>query len=97
MGARSGKAHLVRTGWRRHAERALARLLGRRVLCAACGRPLFKGLPVVWRGRILLIGLLVHQPLVRVRFQRNDTLELIHAELDLCRTDERPWARPVDV
>jgi hypothetical protein len=81
----------VRLRW--HAERALARVVGRRVRCAACGRPLFKARPLVWRGRLVLIGLRVQEPLVRVRWGERDRLEFLHAELDACPTEERPWAR----
>jgi hypothetical protein len=81
--------------WR--ADRALARLLGRRVRCAACGRPLFKALPVVWRGKLVLIGLRAQEPLVRVRFAERDRLEFLHGELGHCQTEDRPWAQPADV
>jgi hypothetical protein len=75
----------------------VARALGRRVRCAACGRPLFVALPVIWRGKLVLVGLRVQEPLVRVRFHERDSLEFFHGELDLCPTDERPWARRADV
>jgi hypothetical protein len=92
----SGKDPLrERLKWR--AERALARALGRRIRCAECGGPLFVALPVVWRGRLVMIGLRVQEPLVRVRFSERDTLEFCHGELDLCPTAERPWARRADV
>ena len=92
-----GEGHTLRTrlGWR--AERAVARVFGRRVRCAECGRPLFKALPVVWRGELVLLGLRVQEPLVRVRFSQPDRLEFLHGELDLCRTEERPWARAAGV
>jgi hypothetical protein len=93
----SGRGHPLRTRLSWRAERALARAFGRRVRCAACGRPLFKALPVVWRGKLVLIGLRVQEPLVRVRFHDRDRLEFLHGELDLCKTDERPWARAADV
>jgi hypothetical protein len=93
----SDKAEPLGARLRWHAEVAVARVLGRRVRCAACGRPLFKVVPVVWRGRLVLIGLRVQEPLVRVRFGERDTLEFLHGELDSCPTEERPWAREADV
>jgi hypothetical protein len=84
-----------RLRWR--GERALARVLGRTIRCADCGRPLFKALPVVWRGKLVLIGLRVQEPLVRVRFNERDSLEFLHGELGLCPTEERPWARPAGI
>jgi hypothetical protein len=82
-----------RLWWR--AERILVRVFGRRIVCAACGRPLFVGIPIVWRGKLLMIGLRINDPLVSVRFERKDTLEFRHGELDACPTEERPWVRPV--
>jgi hypothetical protein len=73
------------------------RVFGRTVRCAECGEPLFVARPFVWRGRVVLLGLRVQEPLVRVRFQERDSLEFVHGELDLCRTEERPWARTADV
>jgi hypothetical protein len=93
----NGKGHPLRTRFRWRAERALARAFGRHVRCAACGRPLFKALPVVWRGKLVLIGLGVQEPLVRVRFYDRDRLEFLHGELHLCETHERPWARATGV
>jgi hypothetical protein len=93
----TGEGHPLATRLRWRGERLIARLFGRRVRCAACGRPLFKALPVVWRGRLVLIGLRVQEPLVRVRFGERDSLEFLHGELGLCRTDERPWARTPDI
>jgi hypothetical protein len=93
----TGKGHPLPTRLRWRAERLVARLFGRRVRCAACGQPLFKALPVVWRGRLVLIGLRVQEPLVRVRFGERDSLEFLHGELGLCRTDQRPWARTPDI
>jgi hypothetical protein len=93
----SGEAHSLRTRLRWRGERALARVLGRTIRCAACGRPLFKALPLVWRGKLVLIGLRVQEPLVRVRFHERDSLEFLHGELGLCQVEERQWARPVDI
>jgi hypothetical protein len=84
-----------RLRWR--AERAAARMLGRHMRCAACGEPVAKVLPVVWRGRLVLLGLRVQEPLVRVRFGERDKLELLHGELHTCPTEDRPWARSPDI
>ena len=76
---------------RNGARRALLAALGRRLRCAECGRELFVALPVVWRGRLKLIG--ARESTVRVAFATKDTLELRHAELDSCPSPERPWVR----
>jgi hypothetical protein len=81
----------TRLGW--HAERAVARVLGRKFLCAECGRPLFVALPVTWRGKLVLIGLRDQNRQVHVRFHRRDALEFRHVELDACPSPERPWVR----
>jgi hypothetical protein len=81
----------VRRRLRDTARRALLAALGRRLRCAECGRELFVGLPVVWRGRVKLIG--ARESTVRVAFSTKDTLELRHAELDACPSAERPWVR----
>ena len=47
--------------------------------------------PVVWRGRVKLIG--ARESTVRVAFATKDTLELRHAELDACPSPERPWVK----
>lgn len=73
------------------ARAAVLAAFGRRVRCAACGRELFVALPVVWRGRVKLIG--ARESTVRVAFSAKDTLELRHAELDACPSPERPWVR----
>jgi hypothetical protein len=77
---------------RRRAEngalRALLWVLGRDLACATCGRPLFRGLPIVWRGELKVIG--ATEP-VRVAFRARNTLEFRHVELDRCPSPERPW------
>ena len=73
----------------RGVERALLRLLGRWVSCAACGRPLIRTFPLVWRGELWLIG--AYDNLVRVSFNSSETLEFRHARLDECPSPERPW------
>jgi hypothetical protein len=71
-------------------EWLLLKLLGRPITCAACGKPLFVGLPLVWRGELWLIGAYDHQ--VRVSFVSSQTMEFTHVELDQCATPARPWA-----
>lgn len=75
----------VRTG----VERALVRVLGRDLVCAACGRRLFRAVPFVWKGQLKLIGAYEHN--VRVSFAGKDALELRHLMLDECPAPERPW------
>jgi hypothetical protein len=77
----------LRLRWR--AEWALARVFGRRMLCAACGQPLCVVSLVVWRGKLVPVGLGVREPLVRVRFGERDRLEHLHGELD--GIDEFVW------
>jgi hypothetical protein len=80
----------VRFRARREALRAFLRIFGRDLACATCGRPLFRGLPIVWRGRVKVIG--ATEP-VRVTFQTRNTLQFRHVELDRCPSPERPWVR----
>jgi hypothetical protein len=74
---------------RRGAERALLFTLGRPLVCADCGRRLFVGLPIVWRGRVKVIGASEYN--VRIAFRDKTSLELRHMELDSCPAPERPW------
>lgn len=71
------------------AERALVRVVGRDLVCAACGCRLFRAVPIVWKGRVKLIGAYEHS--VRVSFGSKDELELRHLMLDECPAPERPW------
>ena len=73
----------------RGAERALVRVFGRTIECAECGRPLFRAVPLVWRGRVWVAG--AYDSLVRVSFDSSETLELRHARLDECPSSDRPW------
>jgi hypothetical protein len=79
----------VRKRLRDTARGAVLAVLGRRLHCAACGRELFVALPIVWRGRVKLIG--ARESNVRVEFSAKDTLELRHLELDQCPAPDRPW------
>jgi hypothetical protein len=76
---------------RHAAEGALLRVVGRRLVCASCGRPLFRALPIVWRGRVRVIGASEHN--VHVSFRDKTALEFRHMELDRCPAPERPWVR----
>ena len=70
-------------------ERLIVRIFGRQLRCAECGRELFVGVPLVWRGELWLIGAYDH--LVRMRFSSSETIEFVHARLDECPAPERPW------
>lgn len=74
---------------RRAVKQALVRAFGRPLVCAACGRQLCMALPVVWRGRVRVLG--ADTALVRVSFVTKDTLEFRHVELGDCPAPERPW------
>jgi hypothetical protein len=74
---------------RRDPVRALVRVFGRRIVCADCGRPIMRAIPVVWRGQLRLIGAREHN--VRVAFASKEGLEFRHVELDRCPSPERPW------
>jgi hypothetical protein len=73
----------------RGAERAFVRAFGRTLTCSECGRPLFRTVPIVWRGRVWLVG--AYDNLVRVSFDSSETMEFRHARLDECPSPERPW------
>jgi hypothetical protein len=70
-------------------ERLIVRIFGRPVNCAVCGRRLFVGLPLVWRGELWLLGAYEH--VVRVSFASSEAMEFRHAQLDECPAPERPW------
>jgi hypothetical protein len=70
-------------------ERLLLRIFGRPIRCVECGRTIFVGLPLVWRGQVLLIG--AHEHVVRVSFASSDTMEFRHAYAGECPSPERPW------
>jgi hypothetical protein len=73
------------------AKHALLRVLGRDLKCSACGRTLFRGLPIVFRGRVRIIGAEEHN--VRIAWSSKNDLELRHLELDHCPSPDRPWVR----
>jgi hypothetical protein len=72
-------------------ERVVLRVLGRPVRCTACGRTLFTAFPVVWRGRLWIIGAYDH--LAHVQFDSSETMEFRHGRLDECPAPERPWVQ----
>jgi hypothetical protein len=73
----------------RGAERAFLRVVGRQLICAECGRRLLVAFPVVWRGRVRVIGAREYN--IRVSFRDKTSLEFRHMELDQCPAPERPW------
>lgn len=73
----------------RGAEGAFVRAFGRDLVCTECGRTLFRAVPLVWRGRVWLVG--AYDNLVRVSFDSSETMEFRHARLDECPSPERPW------
>ncbi|MEA2399061.1 MAG: hypothetical protein QOK25_2617 [Thermoleophilaceae bacterium] len=73
----------------RGVEWAFLRLVGRQLICAECGRRLLVAFPVVWRGRVRVIGAREYN--VRVSFRDKTSLEFRHMELDQCPAPERPW------
>lgn len=70
-------------------ERLLLRILGRPIQCTECGQTIFVGLPIVWRGQLLLFG--AHQHVVRVSFASSDSMQFRHAYAGECPSPERPW------
>lgn len=74
---------------RNRVRRALLAVVGRPIHCASCGRQLFVAFPFTWRGRLRIVG--AKGSNVRVSFDREDSLQFRHLELDACPTPERPW------
>ena len=72
-------------------RRALLRVVGREIVCAACGRTIFRAIPIVWRGHVRVIGAAEPHHNVRVAFGGTQSLEFRHVELDLCPSPDRPW------
>ena len=70
-------------------RRMVLAVVGRPINCASCGRRLFLALPFTWRGRLIVIG--AKECNVRVSFDREDSLQFRHLELDACPSPERPW------
>ncbi len=74
---------------RRLAVSLLLKVVGRPIVCCECGRPIFTGFAFILRGRVRVIG--AHQHLLRVSFDRTNSIEFAHARLDACPTPQRPW------
>ncbi len=60
---------------------------GRSIHCEICGRELFKGIPVVWRGRLRLLGSAAG--FVRVDWDGKNTLAFRHVEQEVCKAGSR--------
>ena len=69
--------------------RLLLRLFGRPIVCAECGRRMFVALPLVWRGRLWMIG--AYDNLFHVSFVSSERMEFRHGQLDQCPAASRPW------
>lgn len=61
--------------------------VGRTISCENCGRELFKGIPVVWRGRLRLLGSAA--ALVRVDWDGKNSLAFRHVEQEVCKAGSR--------
>jgi hypothetical protein len=57
-------------------------LLGRSIDCHVCGRSLGLVLPLVWRGRLKLVGSAAHW--IAVDWHSVNTLRFRHIELERC-------------
>ncbi len=78
-----GRAASALRGLRR---RAIARL-GRPVRCEVCEEELFRGVPLVWGGRLNFFG--AEQTLVRVDWDKMNRMTFRHVERDRCGTLRR--------
>ena len=67
----------------------VVRVFGRPIVCAECGRTIFKGVPFVWRGKLWLFG--AYERVIRASFVSSEAMEFRHAQLDECPGAERPW------
>lgn len=72
----------MRSGMSQWLRRAVA-ARGPVVRCEACGGALFRGLPVVSRGQVKLLG--ADDALVRVDFATTSRLGFRHVDLSDCR------------
>lgn len=66
-------------------RRARARLtfaLGRPVRCEVCGEVMFRGLPLIWRGRLKLFG--AETARVRADWDKMNRMTFRHVDLDCC-------------
>jgi hypothetical protein len=72
---------------KRLAKRILLHALGRPIRCEYCGALLFRGVPLVRRGGVRLIG--AERALVRVDFDSMNRLVFAHLEVDRCQPQRR--------
>jgi len=68
----------------RDARSRIVRAVGRPVRCEACGEVLFYGLPLLWRGRLKLLG--AESALVRADWDKMNRMTFRHVESDRCAT-----------
>jgi hypothetical protein len=66
---------------RRVRSRVVARV-GRPVRCEVCGEILFRGVAIVWRGRLHLLG--AESALVRADWDKMNRMAFRHVETDAC-------------
>lgn len=62
--------------------RRMVLLGGRPVRCELCGEVLFTGRPIIWRGRVKVLG--AEQALVRADFASMNELAFRHVDVDAC-------------
>jgi len=55
---------------------------GRPIRCEACGEVLFRALPVVWRGKLKLLG--AEAGIVRADWDKMNRMTFRHVQLDRC-------------
>jgi GT2 family glycosyltransferase len=67
----------------RQARTRLVRTVGRPVRCERCGAELFRGVALLWRGRVILLG--AEGAHVRVDWDRMNRLSFRHVDQDHCR------------
>ncbi len=61
--------------------------VGRPVRCEVCGQELFRGLPILWGGRVKFLG--AESALVRTDWDKMNRMTFRHVELDRCRRPGR--------
>jgi glycosyltransferase involved in cell wall biosynthesis len=76
-----GPARLAHAPLRR-ARTTLVERVGRPVRCEDCGAVLFRGLPLVWGGRVKFLG--ADRALVRADWDKMNRMTFRHVERDLC-------------
>jgi GT2 family glycosyltransferase len=68
----------------RQARTNIAKTIGRPVRCELCGEVLFRGVPLIWRGRLKLLG--AESAAVRVDWDKMNRMTFRHVEIDRCRS-----------